>query len=104
MAGKGAKNCCCDGCNGIPVNRQLPTGAIQPVQQYCCSCMPNYACVTISLDSGESEVKQFGRICSGGKVGYGGTIRIAGNTVDIELYFDVIYEECNFCLTSAALG
>lgn len=109
---KGAGSCCCDGCHVQPADRAVTYGDsrtdIQPMQQYCCSCIPREVCVTVATeDSSESRSVLFRRDCTavpGRPVLYSGTVPFGGQDIDLEFLFVVVNRVCYLAVASVALG
>jgi hypothetical protein len=113
MANKGMGNCCCGGCAEPPWDREnVIRHFIQPMQQFCCACIPKQICVTYLCGSGDYQVTSTAvidlvRPCEPGdyKSVYRGEMPLNGRLVDIELAFQVdeYAQKCYFCLNSYAL-
>lgn len=107
MPGKGAKHCCCNGCNEKPLDRALGNTDLQPQQQYCCACVPKQICVTVDVVGGTSATKVFDRDCTavvGDPILYSGEIYSDGQLLDLEFVFTIDNGECYLCLRSTALS
>jgi len=115
----GGVKCCCTGCEVKPTDHTIDTRIDhQPMQAFCCPCLPRRACVTVTreLDGDERSVTRlFERDlsdCDSGFYGepmfWSGTIPIAGETLDLQFFFRVVDDgygnACWLCMTSEALG
>jgi hypothetical protein len=115
MPAKGStKTCCCGGCSTPPWELAFADvrQRIQPLQQYCCACIPLQLCVHYVCP--DDQVESFALFdaviyCDAEgteAVQYAGDIIIDGALTRLEFYFDADteYGTCDFCLTSSDLG
>jgi hypothetical protein len=120
MSAKGSGNCCCDGCEERAMDSfNAITGGfgaserpevIQRIQQYCCSCIPQSLCLTMSSEDGTYVVSGFfERYCQH----YGtddefilftGSVLYHDAEVDFSILFRIADAKCFLCMRSAFLG
>lgn len=121
---KGAKNCCCTGCEEVPSTapQSVNSGGsgsvtfkghpIDLVQQFCCACLPKLACVKLEDHAtGQVSTVDLRIQCNAGTValqnGYGviyqGEADFIGELVDLMFTLEVVGNACYFALTSYAL-
>lgn len=113
----GSKDCCCGGCADPPRDPGLIQNAVQPLQQYCCNCIPKELCVGFSCYDEENpfitgNVTTWPRRmrCAPGyedeptEPYYSGRIYFNGGSADGELFFKVVDGVCYLCLVSEDLG
>jgi hypothetical protein len=120
MGAKGSGNCCCNGCEERAMDSFDAVGGgfgaaerpevIQRIQQYCCGCIPQSLCVTITSEDGTYSVSDFfERYCQQ----YGaedefklftGSILYHDTPIDITILFRIIEGKCYVCLRSDYLG
>ncbi len=120
MAAKGSGNCCCNGCEERAMDSfsaidggfgasERPE-VIQRIQQYCCGCIPQSLCVTITSEDGTySAANFFERNCQ--KYGaddeftlFTGEVLYHDAHVDITILFRIADGKCYVCLRSEYLG
>ena len=109
MPRKGGKNCCCDACYHKPLGQYVPAGvdAIWLAQQYCCACVPNQLCVSITCAAtGEVSTTLLDAECKPSVEGelYKGTLPIQGAVVDVAFAFKIVSGICYLTLKSTVLG
>jgi len=105
--GVGGAGCCCGGCWSPPFDgRGASTSSITKPQQYCCRCIPDYVCVSVSsigsYDSSSSVL--IPRFCGsvipgespykGDAIQFRGTVYWGDEAVAINIRLAIVYEQC----------
>ena len=103
MAGRKAKGvggagCCCGGCRSVPNDREAATTEIQPIQQYCCRCIPKIICIAVTSGYG-TQYQVVERICGGSPtdgapIQYATTVIIDGVSRVFNVRLTVRDEQC----------
>jgi len=121
---KPVKFCCCGGCFEIPADRSLvgaaqsggqePEGPVemQPIQQYCCKCIPKHLCVSYHCEAsgeGASVILEPDHSCPPDKerdwkTHYKGILPVSGVAADVRFDFEVEDGKCYISLSSDELG
>lgn len=105
---------CCDDCERSPIVHY--TGVSTPIQTTvkrlvnCCSCLPHYACVSITdgVSTGEALFKMYcpptPRPEEQQPIYSGSAIVVGTSVIDIEFHLVISAGECSICVKSTALG
>jgi len=118
MTAKGSKTCCCNGCEKPP---QPNTANLTFIEQHswqtnCCSCVPEYACLTVikrgTPDASDTLI--YSLYCPTTVLGLdqplykprsaSGTFLVDGVTISVAIHFYVRDGVCYLCFLSPELG
>ena len=105
--GSGKMGCCCGGCAEPPTDFLLARGLHQPLQQYCCACVPKHICATYDCNGTSSQaIIPLVRPCAADdhQSVYRGKMPIDGAMCDVEWFFQVEGGVCSICFKSTYLG
>lgn len=119
MAAKGLKTCCCNGCEKLPTIFSADVSDVYQKsawQRLCCACVPQYACVTVLLESDQQQfdTATYKIYCPPSPEGLdqplykniaqSNTFLIDGVSMDVTFRFKIVGASCFICITSYALG
>lgn len=118
MAEKGqSRYCCCNGCEKPPRIWALDgtdVNLAQTWQRYCCSCVPQYACVLIIDYAANFSTGLYKLYCPPAPEGLeqalykpevpGAKISVGGRAIDVAFHFVIVDGECRLCIRSTELG
>lgn len=118
MTAKGSKTCCCNGCEKPPQpnTANLTFQEQHAWQTHCCSCVPDYACLTV-IKRGtpdQSDTLTYSLYCPTTALGLdqplyqprtnNGAFVIDGVTITVAIHFYIRDEVCYLCFLSPELG
>lgn len=101
-------DCCCGGCSQTPRDDSIEFGDLQPIQAWCCGCMPKQVCVTISNAQGDFygivDILQPCVPPDDTKTVWRGEVGVESTLVDVDFSWEVEDETCYLVFKSGALG
>lgn len=119
MTAKGSKTCCCNGCEKVPWIWAVDAGDAslkQVWQRMCCACVPQYACVTVLLESDPAlfDTATYNLYCPAAPEGLeqplykniaaANTFLVDGVSMDVTFRFKIVGTSCFICIISYSLG
>lgn len=118
MSAKGSKTCCCNGCEKPPTPNSVDLTFVENKswQTHCCSCVPEYACLTV-IKRGTpdySDTLSYSLYCPTTALGLdqplyktqasGGSFLVNGVKLTVSIHFYVRSGVCYLCFLCPELG